>query len=802
MFYDIRYALRILAKSPGFTAVALLTLALGIGANTAIFSVIRHVLLNTLPYHDAEQLVSIYLHDPEHGFPKDIMSYPRFVDTRNLTDALSGASAFAETTAVLSGVDEPEQLSGVQASADFFSVLGVAPRIGRGFLPGDDEEGKEDIVVISHGLWARRFGADPAAVGRKITLNARPFTVVGVMPASFEFPSKQAEVWTPLAPDRQQRANRGSLWLGVIARLKEGVSIEQAKARLDALNRQLGEKYPDSDVRKGTVVLRLRDDATGNVRLPLLIVSCAVGCVLLIACANVASMMLARAAGRDREISVRLAIGANHARLIRQLVTESLVLYVIGGLAGLLLSVWGVAALVSLAPSSMPELLGVHVDLPMALFALSLSILTGLIFGLVPALAAMGGRAHDALKQRGGSGRTNQAFRHGMVVTQIALAILLLGSSGLLIRSFTKLGQVKLGFRQDRLLTFGVSLPQTKYEKREQRAAFFNSLVEKLRLIPGVEGAGATTSLLLGELPNASGNFTVEGRPEKNGLVEVPLALTNVTAGFFSAFGETILDGREFNQFDRSESTPVAVINESMAKRFWPGASPVGKRFHPGAPDSKSPWITIAGVAADTRRRGLDRDVWMEAYFPVTQSARRGMRFIVRAASGDPLVLAASVRKAVRELDADQPINTVALMDQLLDDRIAPRRFVMLLLVLLAATALILAAVGLYGVLAYLVTLRTPEIGVRMALGATANDVLALISKRSLAIVGSGVLAGLIASLAATRFLSSLLFGVSPRDPFVLAAAALVIFVAAAAASYVPVRRASKVDPIVALRYE
>jgi len=800
MLHDLRFAIRILLKSPGFTAVALLTLALGIGSNTAIFSVINHVLLNSLPYRDADRLVSIYLHDPEHGFPKDIMSYPRFLDTKNLTDTLSGTSAYTSATVALSGVDEPEQLSAVQATAGFFHVLGISPRIGRGFAPGEDEEGKDQVVVLGQGLWARRYGADPNVLGRKIILNSQPYTVIGVMPASFEFPDKTTELWMPLAPNRDQRASRGSLWLNVIARLKDGVSIPQAKTQLDALNKRLGEKFPQSDLRNSTLVLSLRDDATEDVRLPLLVVTCAVGCVLLIACANVASMMLARAAGRNREIAIRMAIGANRGRVIRQLVTESLVLYVIGGVAGLALSVWGVAMLIRLAPASMPELKNVSVNLPVALFALGMSVLTGVIFGLIPALTAMSAHAGDSLKQRGGSGRANQAFRHGMVVAQISLAILLLGASGLLIRSFNKLGEVKLGFRSDHLLTFAVSLPQSRYAKPEQRSAFFDTLTERLRAIPGVESAGATTSLLLGELPNASGSFTIEGRAQDNGEVKVPLALTNVTGGFFSAFGEPLLEGREFNQFDRRESTQVAIINESMAKRYWSGVSPIGHRFVPGGnPDGR--WLTIVGVVADTRRRGLDRDVWLEAYFPSTQQSRRGMRYIVRT-TGDPLAMAPLVRQQVLQIDRDQPISAVAVMDQLLDDRIAPRRFVMLLLALLAGTALILAAVGLYGVLAYLVTLRTQEIGVRLALGATSSDVLALISKRSLMIVGSGILVGLVASLAATRWLSSLLYGVSPRDPIVLTAAAFTIFVAAVVASYVPVRRASKVDPIIALRYE
>jgi predicted permease len=482
------------------------------------------------------------------------------------------------------------------------------------------------------------------------------------------------------------------------------------------------------------------------------------------------------------------------------MLTESLLLFFIGGIAGLVVAVAGVAALVKLAPAAMPELRSVRVDWPVALFAFALSTSTGLIFGLMPGFTALREKAHDALKQRGAA-PGNSRVRHAMVVAQIALAIVLLGASGLLIRSFLNLNKLDLGFRPDHLLTFRVTLPEAKYPRRPEVTNFFNTLNDRLRTLPGVQASGGTTALLLSELPNAAGEFTVEGRADKGGLVEQPVARTLVTAGFFSSFGQPLREGREFNEQDGPASPPVAIVNESMARRYFDGRSPIGRRLTFGRPSNNSTWFTIVGVAADTRRRGLDRDIGLEAYTPMTQASRRSTTFIVRTAA-DPLSMVGSVRELVRSIDRDQPISAIAPMDRLLDDRMAPRRFVMLLLMLLAGSALLLAAVGLYGVLAYLVTLRTQEFGVRLALGATGSDVLSLVSTRSLILVGAGILIGIAGSLAATRLMGTMLYNVSARDPLTLAAAAVTIGIAAALATLIPALRASRVDPMVALRYE
>lgn len=778
--------------------MAILTLALGIGANAAIFSVIRHTLFAQLSFKDPDSVVMIWLQDPEHGFPKDVMSYPRFVDTKSAS-ALESAAAFVEATFTLTGVDDPEQIRGAAVTASFFDLLGVPARLGRGFAAGEDDPGRDQLIVLSHGLWARRFGANPGVLGSRIILNLRPYTVIGVMPSAFAFPGKQTEVWIPLAPPPQRRALRRGSWLSVVARLKNGVSPEQAKAELDGIGGALGEKFPDTDRRAGATVVRVRDDNTESLRLPLFMISWAVGCVLLLACTNVAGMMLARAAGRDREVNVRIALGARPARIIRQLLTESVILFLVAGLAGVCLAYGAVALVSRLAPSDLAALRTVRVDFAVAGFAMAISVVTGIIFGMAPATNVLRDGVADALRQRG-AGAQVQRYRNLLVMVQIALAIVLLVASALLMRSFLKLEQTELGFRSDRLLSARVNMPLSRYTNRKA-GQFAISLTERLRGLPGVQSAAGISSLLLGEIPFSSNRFIVEGRAERGGLVEVPIASTYLTAGFFQAVGQPVLAGRDFNEYDRSDAPFTTVINDRMAKRHWPGEDPIGKRFRLGAFEDKTPWMTIVGVVGDTRRRGLEKEIWGEHYVPVSQQPARGMTFIVRTA-GDPVTLAQSLRQAVKELDPDQPVSEIATLEQLLDERMAPRRFYLSMLIALSAIALVLAAVGLYGVLAHLVTLRTQEFGVRMALGASERDILRLVSMRSLSLLAGGLAAGVVMALAFAQAMSRLLYGIKPWDPIALLAAVLVIASAGAAASYIPAKRASRVDPMVALRHE
>jgi predicted permease len=799
MKHDIVFALRLLRKSPGFGLVVVLTLGLGIGANVAIFSVVRHVLYAQLPFAAPDRLAAIFLQNPEHNVPKDLMSYPRFVDTRAAAGAFEGMTAFVEAAFTLRGAEEPEQIRGAVVSAEFFDVMGVKPKIGRTFQRGEDESGRDQVIVLSHVLWARRFAASPAVLGTRIVLNLRPYTVIGVMPSAFNYPGDHTEVWIPLAPHPVRRAERRSVWLSVVGRLKPGVSFAQAKAELDALAQSLGERFPDTDRRTGTLVTPLRDESTESLRIPLRMVSWAVVCVLLLACTNVAGMMLARAAGRDKEVSVRVALGAIPSRIVRQLLTESTVLFGIAGLMGVGLSLAIVWLTARLAPTELAALRTVRVDTAAAAFGMLVAIATGLLFGLVPATNAI--RANDglSLRQRGAAAGV-QRSRHVLVMIQIALAIVLLVASSLLLRSFLKLTNLDYGINPQHVLTARVILPASRYPPEKARQFMLN-LLDRLRVLPGVQAAAVISSLLLGEIPDLTDRFTVEGRAQRGGVVDIPAAVTLVSPALFATIGQRILAGRDFDARDHAGAPPVAIVNERLAKQYWSGQSPLGRRFRMGGAGESLPWITIVGVVADTRRRGLEKDIWAEFYLPAAQNYPRSVTLVVRSTT-DTGALARELRRQVQTLDHDQPVSAIAMMEQLLDDRIAPRRFYMTMLVLLSATALLLAGVGLYGVLSHLVALRTQEIGVRMAVGATQANVLALVSRRTIGLMAGGVAGGLVLALLFAQGMSRLLFGVSAHDPIALAASTLLIVMAGVAATYLPARRAMRVDPNSALRHE
>ncbi|HZF11424.1 MAG TPA: ABC transporter permease, partial [Thermoanaerobaculia bacterium] len=808
-FQDAGYAARRLARSPGATAAAVLTLALGIGANTAIFSVVQSVLLRSLPFRDPDRLTMIWLADAEHGFPRDVFSYPRFLDTRAHSASLRDAAAFSRATFALSGVDEPEQLSGVAASANLFSLLGAKARVGRTFLPGEDVPGRDHVVVLAHGLWVRRFGADPRIAGRRLLLNGQPYEVIGVMPAGFAFPERRQEIWVPLAPVGEDRDSRGSLWLDVVGRLRPGVRPAQADAELAALGRRLGEQYPATDRRSGVVLVPLRDQLTEKVRGGLLLLSAAVLCVLLVACANVAGMQLARAAARHREIAARLALGAGPGRLLRQLLTENLVLFALGGALGLLVAVWGVQGLVRIAPAELEQMQGVQVNWSAAAFALATCVLTGLLFGLSPAAQALGGQPADALRLRGPGGPAARSFpRHGagtrryLVVAQMALAVALLTGSGLLVRSFLRVQQMDLGFKPDHLLAATLVLPPSKYGDGPKIEQFYHQLAARLAVDPRVRSVGAVEHLLLGSLPNAAGSFTIEGQAAGPQVVQQPITWDSVLPGYFRTIGEPLVAGRDFSPADGPGAPPVAIINAGLAKLYWPGQDPIGKRFCYGSPQpGATSWLTIVGVAAEARRSEPGAADWLQSYVPLAQRPRSRQTLLLRT-QGDPLALAGTVRQAVRSLDPAQPISTLTTVERLLADRLAPRRFNMLLLACFSTLALLMAAIGLYGVMSYLVTLRAQEIGLRMAIGARRADVLRLIAGHAatLACLGGG--AGILASLAVTRWMSSLLYGIGSLDPLSFALAPLALAAAVSAAALFPTWRALRVDPISVLRQE
>ena len=807
MFYaqlgqDLRYAARMLAKSPGFTLIAIFTLALGIGANTAIFSAVKSILLNRLPYADADRLVTLWLEDASHGFPRDIYSYPRFEDTRRDAKLLRDVAAYQSANLILTGTGEPEQLKGSRVSASFFSLMGVHPRLGRGFVDGEDQPGRDQEVVLGYGLWLRRFGADPSILGKSVSLSSKPYTVIGVMPPEFAFPPESNELWVPLALRPEQRTQRGGISFWVLARLRPGVTAEQAHAELNALNKRAGEQYPNTDKRDGVAVVPLRDDLTQKVRTALWVMFAAVGCVLLIACANLASMLLARAAAREREISIRAALGAGAGRILIQLLTETVGLFLAGGAAGVLLAIWGTRLLVRMAPATLPELQQTRMDWAVVAFTFGIALVAGIASGLAPALFATRAGSADAFRQHGASeAGGGQRLRRLLVSAQMALAIVLLAGAGLLIRSFVRLASVDLGFQPDRLLTFQIGLPRAKYNTAPRQAAFFDQLEERMRRIPGVSAAGAIETLFYGELPNAAGGLTIDGRPAETAYVQSPVTIDPVSPDLFRTLGIPLKAGRFFDRSDGPNSPPVVMVNETMAKRYWPNQSAIGKRFYYGSGAAKPAWITIVGVVGDSRRAGLNQSPWTESYQPMSQTGARYMLYAVRS-SGDPKQIINAVRGELRGLDPDQPITHMAVMEDLISDLLSPVRFQMTLLGLFAGLALTLAAVGLYGVMAYVVELRRREIGIRMALGARGPDVLGMIFWFGARIVGPGVAFGLAGAWAATRAMGSLLYGVSASDPAAFLLAPLVLAAAAFAAGCVPARRAVRVDPMTALRYE
>ncbi|MGH9834557.1 MAG: ABC transporter permease [Blastocatellia bacterium] len=802
LWQDLRYGARMLSKNPGFALVAVIALALGIGANTAIFSVVNGVLLRPLPYPQPEQLAMVWLDNRRQNIREDITSYPNFVDWRDQNKTFQGMAAVRNINVSLTGAGEPEELRGATVSANFFQLMGVAPAQGRGFTIDEEQPGKDKVVVLSYGLWQRRFGGDPGILNQTISLSGEPHTVIGIMPPSFAFPSKVA-IWGPLAPNERARAARGSFWLPVIGRFKPGVTRQQAQADMNVIGGQLERQYPDINAGYGVNVVPLHEQIVGDLKPALLVLLGAVAFVLLIACANVANLLLARAAVRQREVAIRSALGAGRWRIVRQMLTESVLLSVIGGALGLLLAVWGVAALLKLGPADLPRLDNVRLDWRVLVFTLGLSLLTGLIFGLMPALQTSQTDVGETLKEGGRSGtggRRAQFVRSGFIVAEIALTLALLIGAGLLIRSFWRLQQVNPGFNPDRLLTLTVRLPRTKYPEGAQVAAFYQQLQERLAALPGAQSVSATSSIMMPKVTNSSG-FTIEGRPPDPREQSQELPFEAALPNYFETMGVTLAQGRQFTAQDGRGAPEVAIVNETFVKLYFPNNDPLGKRFTFGSADDNPQWITIAGVVRDTKRQGLDAPIRMESWMPHAQMPARRMEMVVRT-TGDPLALIRSTRDAVWSLDKDLPIPAMETMEQRLSESVAQRRLNMLLLCLFAAVALVLAAVGIYGVMSYAVTQRTHEIGIRVALGAQVGDVLRMILRQGMKLAIIGEIIGLAGAFALTRLMAGLLFGVSATDPLTFVAIALLLTGVALLACWIPARRAAKVDPMVALHHE
>lgn len=798
LLQDLRYGVRTLIKNRGFTAIAVLALALGIGANTAIFSVVNAVLLRPLPYRDPDRIMTVLYERRIPVAPAD------FLDWKEQNHVFENIAAAQYWQPNLTGRDRPEHLWALHLTADMFDLLGVKPTLGRTFLPGEDQPGKQHVAVLSHRLWQRRFGGDPAIVGQAITLDGESYTVIGVMPPDFRFApfwATRAELWAPLNLAPRANDRRGAS-LRVFAKLKPGITREQAQAEMTAINQRIEQQYPDTKKSLGLSVDPLHEVVVGNVRPALFILLGAVAFVLLIACANVANLLMARATARQKEIAIRTALGATRSRVIRQLLTESMLLSLTGGLLGLLLALWGVRALVAFSPDNLPRVEAIGLDSSVLRFTLLISLLTGLAFGIAPALQSSRLDLNESLKEGGRSsteGARRNRIRRLLVVAEVALAIVLLIGGGLMIRSFERIQAIDPGFDSRNVLTFVVSLAGSQHSTPQQRLAFFDQLLKRIETLPSVKSASAINHLpLAGDIWRIG--FTIDGRPapppeEKRGAV-----YRIVRPGYFQTLGTAIIRGRDFTEHDRKEAPGVAVINESFARHYWPGEDPIGKRITVADGDSNS--REIVGIVKDLKQSDWTAEPVEEMYLPHLQSADPKYMTLVVKSSSDPAQLIAAAQSEVWAIDKDLPVSQIMSMEQVISDSIAPQRFNMLLLGIFAGLAMTLAAIGIYGVMSYSVTQRLHEIGIRMALGASRRDVLWMIVKQGMTLTGIGVSMGLAGALLLTRLMSSLLYGVSATDPLTFFVIPLVLAAVALGACFVPARRATRVDPIIALRYE
>ena len=802
---DIRYGVRGLWKRPGFTVVAVLTLALGIGANTAIFSVVNAVLLRPLQFRDPDRLVIIWEDAGFLGFPRNTPAPANYVDWKNQSQSFEDVAATVEQTFNLTGDGNPERVAAYAVTANFFPLFGVPPAVGRGFTPDDDRPGAHKVAVLSHELWQTRYGSDSQIINRDIQLDGEKYTVVGVMPAGFQFFESDVRLWVPAAFTAEQLASRGNHYLKVVARMKAGVTLKQAQADISAVMARIAKDHPDETFngKVGALVMPLREEYTGDVRGSLFVLLVAVAFVLLIACANVAGLLLARAVGRRREIALRVALGASRTRVVRQLLTESLLLSAAAGILGSVLAYFSFAFLQKLIPEQMALLTTLKLDTRILVFTLGLSIVTGIVFGLVPALQSAKVDLNNALKQSTrvtSSGR----LRSALIVFEVALSIVLLVGAGLLIQTLFRLFNQYDVLKPEQVLTVRTVLPRAKYKELPQRIGFYEQVLDRVEHLPGVISAGYSTSIPLIWKGGTSGFFP-EGIKDPLPGMAYDANHREVTANYLQTMNIALREGRYFTDHDNEKSMPVATINETMARQYWPGQNALGRRFKLGDPADNVPWIQIIGIVADVRQMGLDEPVKAEMYFPYQQQTQYDFynpRDLAIRTSGDTTSLVGAVRQIVHEVDPDQPVSNVATMADVLGVEAAQRRMGMIMLVAFAGLALLLASLGIYGVLAYFVTQHTNEIGVRMAVGASPLNILALVLRKGMGLTLLGVGIGLAASFVLTRLMSSLLFGVKASDPITFVSVPLVLAVVALIACLIPARRAMKVDPMIALRYE
>jgi putative ABC transport system permease protein len=798
---DLRYGFRQLRLNPGFAALAIVTLALGIGANTALFSVVRHVILKPLPYKEPERLARVWMDNRRLQMREDWASYLNYLDYKRLGTSFESMAAFTEPTVNLISDGEPERIRGSYAEAQLFNVLGVTPAQGRLFTSDEEVAGKENVVVIGWGLWQRRFGGTNV-IGRTLDFDGRRLTVIGVMPAGFAFPSKESEFWAPLVVNERAKVRVG-YWLQMVGRLKPGVTPVEAQAQMTVVGTQLEQQYPADNAGYGIFINPLENHVAGNVRTPLYVLLGAVLFVLMIACVNVAGLFLARAESRSREIVVRSAIGASRTTLLRQLFLEAGALALVAGAAGVLVAYLGVRALVWMAPRDLPRVDEIGLDGSVLIFAIVVTTLTAIACGLWPAWRLSRVNLQEALRDsgRGVSGSHAAArTRSALLVVQCALAILLLAGAGLLLRSLGALRGMDAGFRTAGVLTMRVNASRASFPQPPQLRQFYDQLLERVRALPGVTSAAVATDLFLSNTPS-SGTFTLEDRPPFPPSEQIEATIDRVSPSFFETMQVKLVRGRFPDTRDRDEAGGVIVINETFANRYWPGQDPVGKRFTFGDPGPNTRWLTIIGVAGDMRRRGLNQGSRLETFLSTTQGAGRNMQLLV-ATNGDPLALAPAVRAEIRALDPSAPVTALGTVDGQIADSLAIRRFQAWLLALFSALAVLLSAVGIFGLMAQVVTRRTPEIGVRMALGATPGDVLGMVLRQGVVLATIGAAIGLAGAFVVARALRSLLFGVGTADPVSYLAAALVLAASVLIATALPAWRAARIDPTLALRQD
>ena len=801
LFQDLRYALRQLRKTPGFTAVALLTMALGIGANVAIFSVVNAVLLRPLPYKDPGRLVYVWSAEKARGIPQSTVSIPDLDDWRQQNRVFEGIAGFTSGTFNLSGGETPAQVNGLSATANLFDVLGVKPELGRTFAPDEEQWGKHRVVILSHSLWQQSFGGDRMVTGKEVTLNAEPYTVIGVLPAEASSPDAQVRLWVPVSVPPGTPISRDQRFLRVMARVKPGVSLAQAQADMSAIAGRLEQTFQENNGVTSYLVTA-QEQIIGGVRPALLVLLSAVLLVLLIACTNLASLLLARSAERQTEFAIRAVLGSGRFRMARQLLTESLTLALLGGGLGVLLGFWSTHFLHQLLSKEIPKAQDIHIDTTVLGFALGLSVITGLVFGLAPALQSFRNSPNESLKERGrglASGLRTRRIRNVLVVGELALALVLLVGAGLLVDSLRHLRSINPGFAPEEVLTAEVSLPFAKYRDNSQRIAFFQNVLDRLRALPGVQSAGATLSMPLGGGGRYWMGLEIEGRPNPSRESVPVVAYSQITPGYLEALHIPLLAGRRFDEHDNSNSRKVALISQSLARRYFSNEDPIGKVIR-----LNSVSYAVVGVVGDAVVDNI-KDSGMTAVYVVHSQAADGasgdMVLAVRTASG-PLTVAAAMREAVRSLDKDQSIADIQTLEQTIDTSLGQPRLNTWLLASFSTLALVLALVGIYGVMSYSVTQRSHEIGIRMALGAAREDVLKLVVTHAVVLTAAGISLGLVGAFSLTRFLKSLLYGVQPTDWATFLMACLVMALTAGLSGYIPARRATKVDPMVALRYE